>query len=304
MHWVVQRNFHTEDLSRSGYGRFLELLAEMGIRHTVVQCVPFSHELIPEVPAPEWYMSDLVPANMHCMSATRFRHKDEPLLDFIPNDWFARMHQVVAFGSTSMSDVARKRGWTPGVWLNDNFDQRVWSKTYGSLCLNADAEFCNFDQISPFDGQRFIRPVHDLKAMNGSLVDFDWVRTQQERLAGIKVDFRPDRRVMCVDTPVSVSAPKELLGEWRFFVVEGEIRAGSMYRFAGARCCEITRSEAVAGSLAQKLVDVWQPSKAFVLDVAETVDGFRVIEINCINNSGFYACDIRPIIEAVEGMGN
>ena len=27
---------------------------------------------------------------------------------------------------------------------------------------------------------------------------------------------------------------------------------------------------------------------------------YRVIEVNCINSAGFYAADMRPVIEAIE----
>ena len=38
---------------------------------------------------------------------------------------------------------------------------------------------------------------------------------------------------------------------------------------------------------AEQLAAVWSPEKAFCLDVCDTQDGLRVVEINTINSAGF-----------------
>jgi hypothetical protein len=50
------------------------------------------------------------------------------------------------------------------------------------------------------------------------------------------------------------------------------------------------------------MVDIWQPDDAFVLDIAETSEGFKIIEINCLNASGFYACEMDKVVIALEVM--
>ena len=44
------------------------------------------------------------------------------------------------------------------------------------------------------------------------------------------------------------------------------------------------------------LMQHWHPSYAYVMDIARTPDGFKLIEYNCINASGFYACDCNDIV--------
>lgn len=270
MYWVVQENIRDEQ----SYDDFISALTELEVSHTVVSLVPFSHEMNPEV---------------------------------VPTD-----DRVIVMGSISMSEAARKRGWLPGTWTNENFDQRVWTKAYGSHCLNADAEFCTMEQIQPFDGLRFMRPVHDFKSMSGSLVNWDWVKQQQDHLSNVSVHYREDRRSLCHDTPVSLSADKRIHLESRFFIVGGKVLAGSHYRcrgerkniqIAGAQSDNMSRA---CWDFAQTMTDLWQPTSAFVLDTALVADGERwvdkVIEINCINHSGFYAADMRPVIKAIEEM--
>jgi hypothetical protein len=46
----------------------------------------------------------------------------------------------------------------------------------------------------------------------------------------------------------------------------------------------------------------WQPHRAYVLDVCETPDGMKIVEINTINASGFYAGNVQDIVLALENM--
>ena len=52
----------------------------------------------------------------------------------------------------------------------------------------------------------------------------------------------------------------------------------------------------------QSMIDKWVPDRAFVMDVAQTPDGFKIIEVNNISSSGFYACDLNKIIIGIESM--
>lgn len=57
-----------------------------------------------------------------------------------------------------------------------------------------------------------------------------------------------------------------------------------------------------ARAFAQKMVNLWQPDLAFVLDVADTDDGYKVVEINCINFAGFYNVNMQSFVAAIESM--
>jgi len=50
------------------------------------------------------------------------------------------------------------------------------------------------------------------------------------------------------------------------------------------------------------MVDRWQPAEAFVIDIAKTYDGLKVIEINNFNSSGFYSCDVYKIVDSIERL--
>ena len=52
----------------------------------------------------------------------------------------------------------------------------------------------------------------------------------------------------------------------------------------------------------KNMIQIWTPAKAFVLDIASTPYGYKVIEINNINTAGFYDANVGKLIEAIEVM--
>ena len=91
------------------YPNFVQALTDLNIKHTLVKVVPFSHEVIP----------DVNPTG-----------------------------RVIVWGSTTLDLVAKNKGWIPGTFLNDNFDQRIWMTKYPTL--NDDAEIYEFGLIPVF----------------------------------------------------------------------------------------------------------------------------------------------------------
>lgn len=289
MHWIIQTNFYKPDEPPwQHYENFIESLRRAGIRYTIVSIAPFSQELIPEITTE-------------------------------PNE-----HYIV-FGSIAMTEIAYKRNWHPGVCNQDGqFDQRVWGKAYGKLALNHDAAFLEFKNIPKFQGMVFLRPVHDFKSITGCLVNWEWVYTQQQRLKSVDVNYRADRRTLCADTPVAIASPKKLLREYRFFIVDGKVLAGSQYRVDGEKVTQdtlkpgncsdlITEFHGVAAlGTAEAAIEKYSPASAYSLDIAVISNGkgstvcggkfpvCKIIEINCINHSGFYEADMSPVIKELE----
>lgn len=265
MFWVVQENIRDEDR----YIAFVQALRDLNVEHTIVKVVPFSHEVIP----------DVNPTG-----------------------------RVVAWGSVSMDDVSNIKGWKPGVFNNENFNMRVWTKIYGSDMLNYDVEFHEFCKVPKFEGVRFIRPVADNKVFSGMVVHGEELSNWQEQIWKYSdgyIRIRPE-------TMIGVSSTKEIALEWRFFIVGGKIVTGSRYRQWGLTDVRESTPETDPGAweFVQQRIDQWQPSEAFVLDVSFQTEAqvtgsyqpYKVIEINCINSAGFYHCDMRALVEAIERL--
>jgi len=43
----------------------------------------------------------------------------------------------------------------------------------------------------------------------------------------------------------------------------------------------------------------YSPHNIFVMDIAETEEGFKIIECNCFNGTGFYKHNIKRIVKSI-----
>lgn len=207
--------------------------------------------------------------------------------------------RVTVMGATTMIGIAKERGWFPGAFYNDNFDHKEWVKQLGTNLLNYEAEVCRFQDINPSYNPFFVRPCEDRKVFSGQVIDkanFDiWLRsTEQASYSGYTT--------LTPDTLVVVSPLKAIHGEWRFFVVDGKVVTGSLYK-RGDRVIHLPLLHREDAELfAEKMVEKWQPDRAFVVDVALTDEGYKVIEYNCLNSAGFYKSNVGKIVNAIEEM--
>lgn len=209
---------------------------------------------------------------------------------------------VMAWGAHTMCKVAKKKGWKPGVFLNASFDMQIIHQRYKEDMLNYDAEFYKFKDIPKFEGKKFIRPVEDNKAFTGLVVDSEELENWKSSVLGIETD------VLTEDTWVLLASEKKLDCEARFFVVANQVITGSTYRMFGNQIRKRIDSDNPLGvqllNFAKQKVNWWTPAEAFVIDIALCNGECKVIEINCLNASGFYDCDIRAIVYALEATLN
>lgn len=243
-----------------GYVSLMETLERYRIPHTVIKIIPFIHDIEP----------DLV---------------------------FPKDQLVYTCGATTMTNVAIKKGWNPGSFLNENFDHSAWVKNYGKEVLNYDAVVVPFKDAVPPADNFFIRPVHDTKSFNGQIYEkenfLDWQRKV--------VDLKEDAYTLTADTPVVVGTLKNIYQEYRFFVVDGKVITGSLYK-RGDRVVHDSNIDYDTMWYVSSMVERWQPARAFVIDIAYGDFGYKVLEINNINSAGFYACNVPKIVEAIESM--
>ena len=103
------------------------------------------------------------------------------------------------------------------------------------------------------------------------------------------------------DTIIAVASAKKIYSEYRLFVVNKKIVTASLYKL-GSDLTTTTNIDERVFHFTNKMIRTWIPAAAFVMDIADTPDGLKVIEINNINSSGFYAADPQKIIIAIEEM--
>lgn len=203
---------------------------------------------------------------------------------------------VIPYGSTKLCKIAEKRGWTGLFFNRETFRTDRWNELRTDM-LNSDAEVMtvreamNEFKSRPKDSVWFIRPIEDLKQFNGTV-------TTGEEIVRWMGSVESGNFSFTEDVLVSIAPPKEILMEWRYFVVDRRVISGSSYRMRGLRLVSRENDPKVLKE-AQRLADGWLPHETCVMDVALTDKGLYIVEFNCLNSSGFYYHDIRQFVEEV-----
>lgn len=228
-------------------------------------------------------------------------HKVVPFVgELMPDPEFDH-HNVICIGSYSMRHVAKKKGWYPGVF--DLFDQNfnVQKEHWGELMLNYDSEVMPFKDVH-LTTAKFIRPIDDSKYFAGRVFDPEEFNEWHEKVCVLKEDYGSS---LTADTLVQVMEPKEIYTEVRFWVARGEIITSSVYKIGDKviyssnvdpRFHEFVRT--IIGSYYDS--SKWEPAEAYVIDVCDTPDGLKIVEINTLNSCGFYEGDVQKIVEVLE----
>lgn len=201
---------------------------------------------------------------------------------------------VFVHGSTAMLEISREQGWNPGYIDAPGLD--ACAAHWGDYMLNDDLHTGPIGAVTTPPRPFFIRPVNDGKAFAGSILDpADFVGWRARLLAG------DGHMALAPDTPVAIASVKTIRQEFRCLIVDGELVTGSRYK-VGRRVSATPGIPDHVTSFVQKRVADWSPRRAFILDVAETDHGTRIIETNAVSSAGFYAMDMSRYVEAINRL--
>ena len=197
---------------------------------------------------------------------------------------------VYVCGAIKLRKIAEERAWFPGSFLNDNFSFDIWNAELGNELLNFGALYGKFNDIQIDNMSKFfIRPLEDNKAFDGMVID-------KEMLESLRKD--PTKNYLG-ELDVIVSPTKDIYREYRLFVVKNTVVTGSVYKVAGKpQVSENVEKDVV--DYVHTIINKWVPSESFVIDVSLTEEGYKVIEFNNINSSGFYASNVPKYVEAIQ----
>lgn len=270
MHWILQKNLFNE----TGWEDLVHTLERFNIPHSVHAVIPFIGEIEPNIELEG---------------------------------------KVICFGSYSLRHLAKKRGWNPGVYDLEPYNFEMQREHWGDLMLNYDSEVVRFADAK-FEGVRFIRPIDDTKSFAGRLFDNVEFEQWQSDVSKLTAD---DGSTITPDTLIQLSSQKKIYTEYRCWVVNSHVVTMSLYKLgdrvvyknmdndegreALAFANLVLRMEkGVRGITLTARNEGWQPQSAFCLDVCNTPDGWRVVEINTINSSGFYAANMTQLVNHLE----
>lgn len=204
----------------------------------------------------------------------------------------------MAFGSTSLMRMAIKQKWSPGVYTNTFFDYRDWYIFWRDFLLNTSHVIGSIGTLREEDipwPEFFVRPCGDFKQFAGRVMRrMNWADFQEV------VMTLDSENELNQDTHIVISPVQTIFEESRFFIVGCNEVSSCVFRQGDM----IVKNNLIKPSvdsvrLVQRAIGKWAPHRNFVLDIAETPQGPRIVEANCINCAGFYQCDIEAVVTKI-----
>lgn len=204
----------------------------------------------------------------------------------------------IVYGSTTMMINAYRHPFLKkGVFFAPNqFNIKNYVDHWGEDMLNADGKLIRFKDVKGLvksDQLYFIRPNSDEKEFGGKLLNGAELVKWYNKIERLDIQqLRPN-------TELWIAQPKNILKEWRIFVVDEAIISISKYMEKGEADFDGNDIPSTLLNYVEQQIRTYQPHDIFVLDVALVDNGYKIIECNCFNGTGFYDHDIEKIIRAI-----
>lgn len=194
------------------------------------------------------------------------------------------------YGASSVTDkVYKDLGVVGGVFAHTNeISLKPFFEDTPTLMWNKPIFMGQFKDFKIGNDAIFIRPLIDSKWLAGTVMEVDEFNEWKEKLERIEFDFSEYIFVSELNQPES---------EYRLFFVNGIFSTGSQYK----KDFELYKNRFVPDYIIQKAeIFVFENKnnlpKSFVVDVGQKEDKIGIIEVNGINNAGFYDIDKEKLI--------
>lgn len=208
--------------------------------------------------------------------------------DKLDIDW-AQWHPILPVGSVQFLAALRR---SPSFAQYIHHDEESFSSPkclaeFGDRMLNHSGFLVSAGDIPShlLKSTLHIRPSKVDKAFTAKVFDSDsWADTFTKR--------ELEHSLECWASP-----PVSITGEWRCWVVNGQVVDISRYREGDHMAINRDVPEEVRAYAASN-ASGWMPAPVVVMDIAETTTGLRIIEFNPFHSSGWYAGDENLILTA------
>lgn len=198
---------------------------------------------------------------------------------------------AIPFGSVKMIRLWLA-GKLPSGWRvffdPGRFDQANWGPAIGDRALNAGVEALTLSDVIDrvFPTPVFVKPTADLKSFAG-------------RVLPSGSTLREQAVAETSDTVLIAPICDGIVAEYRAFVGPHGLVTASVYREHGE-----TRHRPVTAAELDMLAGYvrtigYEPAPWYVVDIATTPRGLRVVEFNCINCSGRYSSNRAALFSAI-----
>ncbi len=194
-----------------------------------------------------------------------------------------------------MRHAAVRHEWSPGIFdlIHQDFEQQ--RTHWGRYMLNFDSRVQTLRDADFTGDHVFVQPVGDTKYFTGKVLTRDEFMRWRDAICAGDVEQGTG---LSPDTLVQLNEPLSIHAEYRFWVVAGEIVTCSMYRRGGQVHYAGDVDTRVSDFVKARIVE-WMPHESFVIDACDTPNGIRIVEINTLNSSSFYAADVQRLVSAL-----
>lgn len=207
---------------------------------------------------------------------------------------------VIPYGSVRLAKIGRNYEWSGNYYNDDLFNSITWMKNRDDM-LNSNSINFPITKLTECDkilkmlennGRVFIRPCEDHKAFTGFVASLDDIVKLTESVTSENHTY--DRNLVVAVNPVIT-----IYEEYRFFIGGGKVISGSTYAINNGRPFSMRVTDTEILTIADEKASAWLPHDVCTMDLAKTPDGYKVVEFNSFNSSGFYDHDVDLIVKKV-----
>lgn len=218
---------------------------------------------------------------------------------------------IIFHGSLQHGRKIAKTSYYPGVYLTlENYECYKYYGYFGYLLLNYNYLMMGLNDVLRqkdfiFDtfgtDKIFIRPSNGYKSFPGQTLP--------------KENFEFELNVLMksyggldLDQLVLVSPIQEIDEEYRFIVVDGKVVSGSLYmdknnRKSWSAYYDKVCEDKKAFEFAEQLAKIYQPDKAYTLDVCKLPNGeYKMLEVNSLCCGSMYGNDYEKVVNAINEL--
>jgi ATP-grasp domain, R2K clade family 3 len=182
---------------------------------------------------------------------------------------------------------------SPGGFTHPtNFQLSTYGTLMGEYCLNDGFHIIDYGVFDILKDRKtqpawFVKPLEELKRFSGVVVKGNQ-SIEEAHIEKYGKWLRP--RDSC---RMAISLAKEIYKEYRVVVVDGKAITGSTYDMSDVAPTDVLE-------FVNEIDRMWKPAPVYVVDVATTANGFKIVEYNQFGTSAMYGCNQELIIDALE----
>ena len=205
--------------------------------------------------------------------------------------------RVATYGLNQYINQSAYLSYLPNEWfLNHNVNHRqAQMTTWGILQKNPDRFFEQYADVDCYDRDLdtiFVRPDNGRKTFTGQV--FQRHKMMEE------MKFLESHSTVLPETVIWVGEAQNIDREYRFWISNGKVVTWSQYSWDKSAVLSPQDPNAETFKLAKTVAEYsWQLDRIYTVDIMESGDTIKIVEMNAFSTSGLYNCDVSLLLETV-----